>query len=410
MASALVEATKEIHRARLMDSGADSPALAPAASWSEATKAIKCDWFSFTTRRKLSQVLPLFDFLPLPLVPKQSGLYGYKLSFVSPSGVSVLFSPDRDDVHVQVSGTGVDCCSDFYHLISLVDADGGDSISRVDIALDCMGSGVTCSDIWGLLQQGSFSACSSQIRQFEGLVRVDQRAKRANKRNDHTIYIGSVSSERMVRIYDKGAESKTNVDWLRFEVQLRGASAKRFFVLAMRGTLGEFESKGVQLLNKQIRLLDKKAVNGELAREVMNPFWAWLTDSAVPLTLVIPKSAKKICNTMRYIKNASAAIKALSIGLPDCAEWLASNVDTVSLKTSHRQLINEMLGAVVDWEDFCVLIDGEVVNHVATGEIAEEFSKRDLDYMEIFPILNDCRLTYAQAYESYHGHISQAAA
>jgi hypothetical protein len=386
MASSLVEATKQIHRDRLMASGSAAPVLASAASWSEGTRAIKCDWFSFTTRRKLSQVLPLFDFLPLDLVPKQSGLYGYKLSFVSPSGVSVLFSPDRDDIHVQMSGTGVDCCSDFYHLISLVDADGGDSISRVDIALDCMGSGVTCSDIWGLLQQGSFSACSSQIRQFEGLVRQDRRAKAANKRNDHTIYVGSVSSERMVRIYDKGAESKKNVDWMRYEVQLRGASAKRFFVLAMRGTLGEFETKGVQLLNKQIRLLDVKKAGGKDV-EVLTPFWAWLTDSAAPLTLVIPKSAKKICNTMRYVRNACAALKALSVGMPDYAEWIHEAIDSVPLKSSHRQLIDEMLGARVDWESFYEENEDGTFQIMATGEIYEEFSRRDLDYMENFPIL-----------------------
>jgi hypothetical protein len=383
-----IERTKAIHRKRLDDFVAPVSRLHDPSSWSEASKAIKCDWFSFTTRRKLSQILPLFDFLPLPLLPKQSGLYGYRLSFVSPSGVSVLFSPDRDDIHVQMSGTGVDCCRDFYHLISLVDADGGDSISRVDIALDCIGSGVTCADIWGVLRRGSFSACSSQIRQIEGLVRLDKRKKSVESRNDHTIYIGSVRSTRMVRIYDKGAESKKNIDWVRYEVQLRAACAKRFFVLAMRGDLANFEKKGVQLLNKQIRLLDQRKCGGKDA-EVMTPFWAWLTDSESPLSLVIPKSAKKICNTMRYVRNASAALKALSVGMPDYAEWIHDAIDSVPLKSSHRQLIDEMLGARVDWESFYEEDEnGTFTQVMATGEIFEEFALRDLDYMQYFPILN----------------------
>jgi hypothetical protein len=354
-------------------------------TWEQGTRAIKCDWFSFTTRRTLSQVLPLFDFLPLPLVPKQSGLYGYKLSFVSPSGVSVLFSPDRDDIHVQISGSGVDCCRDFYHLVSLVDSEGRDSISRIDIALDCIGSGVTCADIWGLLQRGQFSACSASIRQFEGLVRGDRPAKANRRRNDHTIYFGSVTSERMVRIYDKGAEQKKDVDWVRYEVQLRSASAKRFFVLAMQGDLSNFEKKGVELLNKQVRLLDKKKAGGK-DTEVLNPFWAWLTDSAAPLSLVIPKSAKKICNTMRYVKNACAALKALSVGMPDYAEWIHAAIDEVPLKSSHRQLIDEMLGARVDWESFYEENEDGSFSVMATGEVFEEFSKRDLDYMELFPM------------------------
>ena len=381
---------KRIDRGMSRDSTDYIPFHAPSSvSWDKGTKAIKCDWFSFTTRRSLSKILPLFDFLPMPLIPKQSGLYGYKLSFVSPSGVSVLFSPDRDDIHVQLSGSGVDCCRDFYHLVSLVDSEGADSVCRIDIALDCMGSGVTCADIWGLLRQGNFSACSSSIRQFEGLVRLDRKTKADHRRNDHTIYLGSVTSERMVRIYDKGAEQKTHVDWLRYEIQLRGASAKRFFVLAMCDDLSNFHKLGVELLNKQVRLLDKKSVNGQKSREVLNPFWAWLTDSAAPLSLVLPKSAKKICNTMRYVRNATAALKALSIGLPDYAEWIHSAIDEVPLKTSHRQLIDEMMGARVDWEDFCeVNEDGSLSQHLATGEVFEEFSRRDLDYMQYFPINN----------------------
>jgi hypothetical protein len=357
-------------------------------TWEQGTKAIKCDWFSFTTRRSLAKILPLFDFLPLPLVPKQTGLYGYKLSFVSPSGVSVLFSPDREDIHIQLSGSGVDCCRDFYHLISLVDSEGADSISRIDIALDCIGSGVTCADIWGFLQRGSFSACSGAIRQCEGLLRLDRKAKAAKKRNDHTIYIGSVASERMVRIYDKGAESKTHIDWVRYEVQLRASSAKRFFVLAMRGDSANFSKKSVELLNKQIRLLDKKKAGGKDV-EVMIPFWSWLTDSAAPLSLVIPKPVKKICNTMRYIRNASAALKTLSVGMPDYADWIHDAIESASLKPSHRLLIDDMLGARVDWESYYEDRGDGTFNYVvASGEVFEEISKRDIDYRETFPLLN----------------------
>ena len=190
----------------------------------------------------------------------------------------------------------------------------------------------------------------------------------------------------MVRIYDKGAESKTHVDWVRYEVQLRAASAKRFFVLAMQGDLANFERKGVEILNKQVRLLDKKS-KGARSNEVMNPFWSWLTDSAAPLSLVIPKSAKRICNLMRYVKNATASLKALSVGMPDYADWIHEAIDSVPLKTSHRQLIDEMMGARVDWESFYEESeDGTFHQVVATGEVFEEFSRRDLDYMQYFPI------------------------
>ena len=241
-------------------------------TWEKASRAIKCDWFSFTTKRKLTDVLRLFDSLPEPLVHKQSGLYGYKLSFASSSGVIVLFSPERDDIHVQLSGSGVDCYSDFYDMIRIC-ADE-DKVSRIDIALDCIGSGVTCADIWGVLQQNAYRSCSSSIRKFEGLLPRNSQSETNPGRLDYTIYIGSVKSERMVRIYDKGAESGTDTDWLRYEVQLRSSSARGFYLLAKKAASPEiFKVLCLEMINKQIRLLDAiKDKNDNLKTEKLHPF------------------------------------------------------------------------------------------------------------------------------------------
>lgn len=40
-----------------------------------------------------------------------------------------------------------------------------------------------------------------------------------------TFYLGSRQSEKMIRVYDKGAEQKKDVDWLRVEMEYKGAAA-----------------------------------------------------------------------------------------------------------------------------------------------------------------------------------------
>jgi hypothetical protein len=74
--------------------------------------------------------------------------------------------------------------------------------------------------------------------------------------------------------------------------------------------------------------------------------------------------------------------------MPEYAEWIHDAIDSVPLKASHRQLIDEMLGARVDWESFYEENEDGTFSQMATGEIYEEFSRRDLDYMDMFPMDN----------------------
>jgi len=171
-------------------------------------KSLKVDWFSFTSRRPLMEILRLFDFLSVPLVPLDKGRNGYHFMYQSPLGVTVSYTPQRSDIHVEMTGKGCDQLG-FIALFDLPTKE--DKVTRFDIALDCLNRGFTCADIWGLLQRGEFVSVSGDIRQHQGLLHE----------GGHTIYIGSAKSERMVRIYDKGTEQKTGEDWVRYEIQLQ---------------------------------------------------------------------------------------------------------------------------------------------------------------------------------------------
>lgn len=311
-------------------------------------RSVKIDFFNFTTRRTLTEVLNLFSSLPNPLTPQEKGLYGYKLSFVSPDGVTVLFSADRPDVHIQITGRGCDALRlrelDPCNLLS-----PGDHVTRLDVAIDCINSGFACSDIWRLLQRGQFVSVSSDIRQIEGVMSRGSRFERINRNSPkpkattrtnsgHTIYVGASSSDRMVRIYDKGAEQETGTDWLRFEIQLRRDSAIEFYRLLAAG--GDLHQLSLGLLNKQLRLL---ADGEELTRErshrfaslKLHPMWEKITSMVSAVKLCVSQPAKSVSSTLRYVKNASASIKALKLVMSDFDEFFADLIENAKLKSSH---------------------------------------------------------------------------
>lgn len=315
-------------------------------------RSVKIDYLNFTTRRSLPDVIALFSYLANPLHADEKGLYGYSFRMTSPDGVMVLYSAGRPDIHVQLSGRA--CDGDFFQLIDLVGAD--DFVTRCDVAIDCVGSGFTCAEIWGLLRQGSFSSVSSTIRQIEGLLsrqgastesgeRLVKRFRKTRVNAGHTIYIGASTSDRMVRIYDKGAESETGTDWLRFEIQLRRASANQFFLEGVKSD--DFYNKSLALLNRQLTLYsegqESKIINNNYDRCEVHSFWSELTDKMKSLVLQIPKPIKTVRNALRYVKNCGASIKMLKQVMPDFSEFLDSVVEDAQLKKHHVLIQDELM-------------------------------------------------------------------
>lgn len=307
-------------------------------------RSVKVDYLNFTTRRSLPDIISLFSYLVTPLTADEKGMYGYSFRLSSPDGVMVLYSAGRDDIHVQMSGKA--CDADVHKLVDLLLP--SDHVTRLDIALDCIGSGITCSEIWGWLCQGSFASVSSSIRQIEGLLsrkssyarsssELSERFEKTRSNSGHTIYVGAPSSDRMVRIYDKGAESETGTDWLRFEIQLRRESANQFFLQGVKG--GDFFNQALALLNRQITIFEEgqgsKIENRNYSRCNLHPFWAALTDSVAAIALAIPKPLKTVRNALRYVKNAGSTIKMLRDVMPDFPEFFDSIVQDAKLKKHH---------------------------------------------------------------------------
>lgn len=307
----------------------------------ELERYLALDWLAFTTRRPLSEVLGMFSALEHPLEVQPRGANGYHHMFRSVDGVTVMYSLDRADVHVVISGVG--CSVGLDALLCYVGPD--DHVTRMDIALDCYNSGWTCDEIWGHLRGGQYVAASKSIRHVSGLQKSD----------GYTIYIGASTSDRMVRVYDKGAQSGTDQDWMRIEVQLRRQSADSAFQRINKDA-SCFMQFAFGLILKQIRILsrvptDQERIDNNVARISQHEKWAILFDHARPVRLSVPRPPSTVTSAIRYVKNCAATLKALRV-MPDYSDFVHYFVDQAKLRPKHLKIQSEIMSLTAELDSY----------------------------------------------------------
>lgn len=158
---------------------------------------------------------------------------GYSHSVLHPWGHTVFWHIDKPQMGVNIMFTGR-ACNELYEngidVIALIKSlsDRKFRFTRLDLALDVRDVKI---DIVGLLE------C-----EHDGSINNDpvliQKGKKA--RGGATLYCGSWTSDKFLRIYDKAKERKLNdVLWTRIEVQLAGRTATK--IAAQMATMTENE-------------------------------------------------------------------------------------------------------------------------------------------------------------------------
>lgn len=89
--------------------------------------------------------------------------------------------------------------------------------TRVDFALDILGQMARAKDFSVYWNTPMLETPVRTMRHIEGMQGED--------RTGDTVYIGSRQSERMMRVYDKGLQTLTNLDWVRCELEFKGMRA-----------------------------------------------------------------------------------------------------------------------------------------------------------------------------------------
>ena len=106
------------------------------------------------------------------------------------------------------------------------------SATRIDLAIDVFDGGKTAADAFQWSEDGKMTYTARSTRFVQG--------RESGKGSGDTLYIGSRTSQRMVRIYDKGKEQKLpDADWLRIEIELKGETAAQAMKMLQTRTVTE---------------------------------------------------------------------------------------------------------------------------------------------------------------------------
>lgn len=178
------------------------------------------DWLSYTIKKPLpgKRVYPDFCHTEGHEV---KGNLGYTYGWEMGNGIRILSNPDRPEMgyHVIMSGKALQrLASDGWDLWRLVMGvlSLGAKIKRIDLALDIHDSDEQVSTFVDAYRDGKARTKTRSFHEIKGRFPED----------GHTAYFGSRQSERMVRVYDKAAQTGLlPFSWLRVEAEIKGKKA-----------------------------------------------------------------------------------------------------------------------------------------------------------------------------------------
>lgn len=174
-------------------------------------------------------------------------------------------------------------------------------VTRLDVAVDVMDSGSSIESQWfdGLAEQ-------SFRRRFKTDLILNP--------NGDTIAVGSRKSDKYLRLYDKGKEQKTNLDWLRYEIEIKYKVARalpdnyndciRGAVASMRGMLDYIPDtieRGISAIAQDAEAFKNPTPRTRGNREL------WLMEQIIPALVRTKRENPEIFH--RFISNLLDAVK-----------------------------------------------------------------------------------------------------
>lgn len=181
------------------------------------------DWISITSHKKKDTMSyacypALHDWENWELA---SGRNGYNEGAKHETGAMVYRNSNRLDmgIHVVYSGKTLQRIQEYfgvspydiveYHSVQR------DNFARMDIALDIKNTDLT---VQMFVDEYKENRCITKLRTASEIKNIGS--------DGHTFYIGSTKKrKKLMRIYDKKAETNTSINWIRIEAQIMGKPA-----------------------------------------------------------------------------------------------------------------------------------------------------------------------------------------
>lgn len=146
---------------------------------------------------------------------------GYNKARKLETGAVIAWHTTRNDmgVHVQLSGSALrwyhEKSADWHTIMTWAKELGGRA-SRVDLAIDIFDSGLQQTDL-----------CKPNLRAYKGKGRTPRFLPVGDQETGWTHYVGSRTSTKYLRIYDKAREQKLeNGDYIRVELECKAEIAR----------------------------------------------------------------------------------------------------------------------------------------------------------------------------------------
>lgn len=224
----------------------------------------------------------------------ESGLNGYKDRYICGNSGLVYLKNGSENMGHHIILSGKTCRYLENYNLNLLDvaislaSKENINITRLDLALDLYNK-----DIYSkCVRSYDKDLIVTKFRSSKKLV-----TKKDNKESGGTLYFGSRQSEVMLRIYDKGKEQKSELDWTRIEFVLKKLYTKK--------TLEQIKRKGLHdvfkgLLKNYIKFVKKKEKN--VSRSVEAKWYKELIEDVSKISLYTAKTESDIESIKEWLK------------------------------------------------------------------------------------------------------------
>lgn len=339
---------------------------------------VSVDWISFTvfdihSVEELVSTLG-YSMTNFTLMPK--GGNGYK-SMIKAQGypLCILYDGNEDmGMHVSISGSAIsDALKHFADSLKVSTPFEGDAIavndltntimleflgairhmgqlSRIDLAVDDIGGAYySTADLVSILEG---KECVSKFRNWKNLCEKTL----AGECTGHTVYLGSRSSNIMLRVYDKKLEQNKKLksqdkplidhDWVRWELECKDERANRVADLLIDGkNLGHIVTS---ILNNYFRVINLD--NNNRSRCSTTDTWMQFLQTVDRLGLYIISEARTLKDKRQWIiRQVLPTLTGVIIADGGCFDIITDNID-ISIDRMSQDMVNIVTQANPTWQ------------------------------------------------------------
>lgn len=231
--------------------------------------SIRCDFLHLTlSGEHLDEILSHLK-VRLGTPEAGSGLNFYERSWRWECGAILCYSDARSDCWLKLPGNCISQAGDLHDLLDSILARGG-RCTRFDIALDTHAGHWSMDEIHAAAARDAF--CGPRLYD-------SRRPRKSGELQGDTAYFGSRASGRLVRFYDKQLETRTQLPWLRFEVELHADAAAAAFDAWRMTPRDDRDRFAASIVAASIDFREPSGPNDRhLARRDRLPWWKALVD------------------------------------------------------------------------------------------------------------------------------------